>query len=63
MRLEISVLLISLFISYVLSDTLGLSEEEKEKLKPQPSHVNHCKEGFPYLSVGDFNLTSSNYTK
>jgi hypothetical protein len=44
-------------------EELSLTEEEKIKLRPKPSHIEQCKEGYPYLGVGDFNLTNENYTK
>ena len=60
-------LLYSLFILSLLSlslcDTTEFTPEEKEKLKPQAAHVNPCKDEFPYLSVGDFNLTNENFTR
>jgi len=62
------ILLLALLLATAIShnaddDDINLTEEEKIKLRPKPSHIEQCKEGFPYLGAGDFNLTSENYTQ
>lgn len=56
-------LLLITLLSPIFSEDIELTPEEKAKLKPQASHINPCKEEFPYLSVGDFNLTNENFTR
>jgi len=58
----LSTLLLLALLSVAFCDTTELSSEEKAKLKPQVAHVESCKEEYPYLSVGDFNLTNDNFT-